>query len=70
MPIFGSELVAKQLELLREVLPNATSVAVLANQKNPVYSQEVLQSAQAAARPLGLDQSELAKSLKSMSFFD
>ena len=53
--IFGSELVAKQLELLREVLPNATRVAVLANPKNPVYSQEVLQSAQAAARPLGLD---------------
>jgi putative ABC transport system substrate-binding protein len=53
--IFGSELVAKQLELLREVLPNATRVAVLANSNNPVYSQEVLQNAQAAALPLGLD---------------
>src|SRR5215204_2576873 len=32
----GSELVGKQLELLRELVPSATRVAALANQNNPI----------------------------------
>jgi putative ABC transport system substrate-binding protein len=51
----GSELVAKQLELLHEVIPNASRIAVLANPSNPVMSQGVIQRAQAAAARLGLD---------------
>jgi len=51
----GSELVGKQLELLRELVPNATRVAALANQNNPVMAQDVIRNAQTAARRLGLD---------------
>jgi putative ABC transport system substrate-binding protein len=51
----GSELVGKQLELLREIMPNATRVAALANQNNPVMAQDVIRNAQTAARRLGLD---------------
>jgi putative tryptophan/tyrosine transport system substrate-binding protein len=51
----GSELVAKQLELLHELIPSATRIAALTNPSNPVMSQGVTQNAQAAARHLGLD---------------
>jgi putative ABC transport system substrate-binding protein len=53
--IFGGELVAKKLELLHEVVPNATQVAVLANPSNPVFTNSVVQAAQSAARRLGLE---------------
>jgi len=53
--IFGGELVAKKLELLHEVVPNATQVAVLANPSNPVFRNSVVQAAQSAARRLGLE---------------
>jgi putative tryptophan/tyrosine transport system substrate-binding protein len=53
--IFGGELVAKKLELLHEVVPNATQVAVLANPGNPVFTNSVVQAAQSAARRLGLE---------------
>jgi putative ABC transport system substrate-binding protein len=50
--IFGGELVAKKLELLHEVVPNATQVAVLANPSNPVFTNSVVQAAQSR---LGLE---------------
>jgi putative ABC transport system substrate-binding protein len=53
--IFGGELVAKKLELLHEIVPNATQVAVLANPSNPVFTNSVVQAAQSAARRLGLE---------------
>jgi putative ABC transport system substrate-binding protein len=51
----GSELTAKEMELLHEIIPHATRIAVLANPSNPVMSEGVIQSAQAAGLRLGLD---------------
>jgi putative ABC transport system substrate-binding protein len=48
------ELGPKQLELLREVIPAATKIAVLVNPNNPTASQIDIQGAQAARR-LGLE---------------
>jgi putative ABC transport system substrate-binding protein len=42
---FGGELIAKKMELLHEIVPRATKVAVLANPSNPVLSNSVVQSA-------------------------
>jgi putative ABC transport system substrate-binding protein len=53
--IFGGELVAKKLELLHELVPKATKVALLANPRNPVFAKRVIQDAQSAASRLGLD---------------
>jgi len=53
--IFGGELTAKKLELLHEVVPKATRVAVLANPSNPVFTNNVVRAAQSAARRLGLE---------------
>jgi putative ABC transport system substrate-binding protein len=50
------ELVSKRLELLHEVLPAATRVAVIVDPAdNQVSAQETIQRAQAAARRLGLE---------------
>jgi ABC-type uncharacterized transport system substrate-binding protein len=51
----GSELVGKQLELLRELIPSVTKVVALANQSNPVMAQGVIRNAEAAGRRLGLE---------------
>jgi putative tryptophan/tyrosine transport system substrate-binding protein len=51
----GIELVAKRLELLRELLPGATRIAVLVNPNNPGIMQSVIQHSQDAARRLGLE---------------
>ena len=51
----GGELVPKQLELLHEVVPNSTRIAVLVNPANPVTSRDVMQGAQTASRRRGLD---------------
>jgi len=51
----GSELVAKQLELLRELIPSATKVVALANQNNYVMAQDVIRNAQAAGSRLSLE---------------
>jgi putative ABC transport system substrate-binding protein len=51
----SGQLVAKELQLLHELLPAATKVAVLVNPNNPVASQESIQYAQAAAPQLGLE---------------
>jgi putative ABC transport system substrate-binding protein len=50
--LFGGELMAKKLELLHELVPNAAKVAVLANPSNPVFSKRVVQDAQSAASQL------------------
>ena len=50
---FAEELVAKRLELLRELVPGATRVAVLVNPTNP-DSGSTVRNIEAAARTLGL----------------
>ena len=44
----------KRLELLRELVPAATRVAVLVNPTNPTSTESTLRDAAAAARALGL----------------
>ncbi len=44
----------KRLELLRELMPTATSVAVLVNPTSPVLTEQFLRDLQAAAPALGL----------------
>jgi putative tryptophan/tyrosine transport system substrate-binding protein len=61
--VFGA-LGAKRLELLREVIPNARSVAVLVNPAYPSAAAEV-QDLQAAAQLLGLEVLVLEASLES-----
>src|SRR5215831_16905460 len=51
----GSEILPKRLELLHELLPNATKFAVLTNPANPVTTKDALDGAQAAARRLGFE---------------
>ena len=50
----SGELVAKRLELLRELVPGATRVAVLVNPANAAQTEFTLRDAQAAARAMGL----------------
>jgi putative tryptophan/tyrosine transport system substrate-binding protein len=52
---FGRELGPKRLELLRELLPTAGRIALLVNPNQPAVSQAEIQSAQTAARRLGLE---------------
>jgi len=52
--ILGEVLVAKRVELLREVLPKAKRVGYLANPSNPV-TPAVLEHLRAAATKLGVD---------------
>jgi putative ABC transport system substrate-binding protein len=51
----GVDLAAKRLELLRELIPRATKVALLVNPNNPRVTQEVIEGTEAGARQLGLD---------------
>ena len=51
----GADVVAKQLELLRTILPNATRVAVLWNPGNRVFEQQLLNAARSAAPKLRLE---------------
>jgi putative ABC transport system substrate-binding protein len=51
---FGGEVVAKRLELLRELIPKAVRVAVLVNPSNVGRSRSVLNEIEAAARSMGL----------------
>jgi ABC-type uncharacterized transport system substrate-binding protein len=51
---FNAELVAKRLELLRELVPAATRVAVLVNPANAVNTATTLRDVEAAARSIGL----------------
>jgi ABC-type uncharacterized transport system substrate-binding protein len=51
---FSGELVAKRLELLRELVPAATHVAVLVNPVNATNTETTLRDVQSAARAMGL----------------
>jgi putative ABC transport system substrate-binding protein len=53
--LIGTELVAKRLELLHEVLPGATRIAVLVNPNNPGLTRDNIQQSEAALRRLGLE---------------
>jgi len=49
-----AELVTKQLELLRELVPRAARVAVFVNPANVTYVESTIRDAEAAARAMGL----------------
>jgi len=51
---FGLELAAKRLELLRELVPAATRVAVLVNPANPVTAESTVRAVETAASAMGL----------------
>jgi ABC-type uncharacterized transport system substrate-binding protein len=51
---FTSEVVAKRLDLLRELVPGAVHIAVLVNSADPARSESTLNDVQAAARALAL----------------
>jgi len=51
---FTSELAAKRLELLHELVPTATRVAVLVNPENAANTETTLRDVATAARTLGL----------------
>jgi putative tryptophan/tyrosine transport system substrate-binding protein len=52
--IFTSELAAKRMEILRELVPRAARVAVLANSANVAATETQLKEVDAAARAIGL----------------
>ena len=52
--LFNADLVAKQIELLHELVPQAATISVLSNPENPNAETETRQ-AQAAARALGVE---------------
>jgi putative tryptophan/tyrosine transport system substrate-binding protein len=52
---FSVELVAKRLELLRELVPTATRVAVLVNPANAEVAEPTLRDVEAAAPTMGLE---------------
>ena len=51
---FNTELAAKRLELLRELLPTAKRVAVLVNPAEATNTESVVRDAEEAARAMGL----------------
>ncbi len=51
----GVELVAKRVELLHEILPSATRIALLVNPNNPGLMQDNIQLSEAAVQRLGLE---------------
>jgi len=50
----GIEVAAKQVELLHELVPTATSIALLVNPSNPALSERQLRDTQVTAAKLGL----------------
>ena len=50
----GVEVASKQLELLHELVPTATTVTLLVNPTNPTLADALLRDAQPAAGKLGL----------------
>jgi putative tryptophan/tyrosine transport system substrate-binding protein len=52
---FATELVAKRLELLREMVPAAARIAVLVSPSNAVTSQSTVRETSAGARAMGLE---------------
>jgi putative ABC transport system substrate-binding protein len=53
--LLGVELIAKQLELLHELLPGVRRIALLVNPTNPGIAQNFIERSQVAARRLGLE---------------
>jgi putative ABC transport system substrate-binding protein len=53
--LVSGELVAKRLELIREMLPTARRVAVLVNPTNPTNMESTLRDAEPVARGMGLE---------------
>ena len=51
---FATELAAKNMEILRELVPAAARVAVLVNPANAVTTEPIVRDAQTAARAMGL----------------
>src|SRR5262249_12081488 len=51
---FGSELVSKRLELLRELIPGIGRLAVLVNPSNATVSETTVRGVEAAARGMGV----------------
>ena len=51
---FATELAAKRLELLHELVPTATRIAVLVNPANPRGTESTLKNVETAARAMGL----------------
>jgi putative ABC transport system substrate-binding protein len=51
----NQELVAKRVELLHEVVPGTSSIALLINPTSPTLTKTAIEDAQAAARSLGLE---------------
>jgi putative ABC transport system substrate-binding protein len=51
---FSTELVAKRLELLRELVPTASRIAVLVNPASPVNADSTVRDVETAARAMGL----------------
>jgi ABC-type uncharacterized transport system substrate-binding protein len=51
----GVDLVAKRMELLHEVLPGASRIALLVNPNNPDLMQDNIQLSEVAVHRLGLD---------------
>ena len=51
---FAAELAAKRFELLREIVPSATRVAVLVNPANVENTESTLRDVEAAAHTMGL----------------
>ena len=56
------ELVAKRLEILREIVPTASRIAVLVNPANGVQAENTLSDLAAAAHSMGLDVSSFKAS--------
>jgi putative ABC transport system substrate-binding protein len=52
--VFATELAAKRLDLLREMVPAATRVAVLVSSSNAASSESTVRDTAAAARAMGL----------------
>jgi len=52
---FGVELAAKRLELLRDLLPAITRIALLVNPNNPRLMNDNIQQTEVAVRRLGLE---------------
>jgi putative ABC transport system substrate-binding protein len=50
----GTELVQKQVDMLHEMVPKATVIAVLVNPTDPALAEPATKDAQAAGRTLGL----------------
>src|SRR5262245_19249443 len=63
--LWNAELVPKRLELLHELIPTATNIALLVNPTSPIVAESEATYARAAARTLGLQLQILEASTKS-----